>query len=61
MPDDMVVVLKVGSRIGEKGAQALLALDQGPREQIFAVEVKEIEEEEDEPRRSRCRTRAGRY
>jgi len=48
---DMVAVMQAGRSIREKGAQPLLALDQRPRPEIFAVKVEKIEREEDQRRR----------
>ena len=50
-PDDMIAVMQAWCGVPEQRAEPLLALDQRPRPEIFAVEVKKIEQEEDERRR----------
>ena len=43
--------LQAGCCVREHGSEPLLALDQRPRPEILAVEIEEIEQEEDEGRR----------
>ena len=50
-PDDMIAVMQAWCGVPEQRAEPLLALDQRPRPEIFAVEVEKIEQEEDERRR----------
>jgi hypothetical protein len=51
LPDDMVAVMQARRGVREQAAEPLFALDERPRPEIVAVEVKEIEQEEDERRR----------
>ena len=47
----MIAVMQAWCGVPEQRAEPLLALDQRPRPEIFAVEVEKIEQEEDERRR----------
>ena len=51
LADDVVAVMQARRSAREQGAETLLALDQWALAQILAVEVEEIEQEEDQRRR----------
>jgi hypothetical protein len=51
MPDDVVAIAQAGPGVCEQCAEPLLALDQRLRAEILFVEVKKIEQEEDQRRR----------